>query len=223
MAEGFHDFAAAEVLTAANTDDYLMRQTVMRFADVSARNSALSGVLVEGLLAYTKDANRFWIYTGSAWQLAGGSLPRCRVYSTVANALASGGAGTRLVWDSESYDTDTLHSTSLNIGRITIPSEMGGLWHFECSNSWEAVGGGGSGVRQTWFYVNGTGAYHGLNIVPGTSASIITQGISSNIPVTAGDYVEAFAVHTQGSDTDAQVNTGANVDYLACHFVGPTF
>jgi hypothetical protein len=67
MAEGFLDFTAGQVLTAAQVDDYLMRQMVMRFADASARTTALSGVLVEGMVSYLKDTNAVEVYDGSSW------------------------------------------------------------------------------------------------------------------------------------------------------------
>jgi hypothetical protein len=67
MAEGFNDFTAGQVLTAAQVDDYLMRQMVMRFADSAARTTALSGVLVEGMVSYLKDTNVVEVYDGSSW------------------------------------------------------------------------------------------------------------------------------------------------------------
>jgi len=80
MGSGFKDWAAGEVLTAADVDGYLMRQTAMTFADASARDSALSGVLDEGMVAYLEDTNRYTYYTGSAWLnvtgLEGGSAVR---------------------------------------------------------------------------------------------------------------------------------------------------
>jgi len=66
MGSGFKDFAAGDVLTAADVDGYLMRQTVMTFADASARDTALSGVLDEGMVAYL-DVNALTVYNGSAW------------------------------------------------------------------------------------------------------------------------------------------------------------
>ena len=72
MAEGFYDFTPGQVLTAAQVDDYLMRQAVMRFADSAARTTALSGVLVEGMMSYLKDTNAVEVYDGSAWVGVGG-------------------------------------------------------------------------------------------------------------------------------------------------------
>ena len=67
MGSGFKDWTAGDVLTAADVDGYLMRQTVMTFADASARDTALSGVLDEGMVAYLEDDDVFTVYDGSSW------------------------------------------------------------------------------------------------------------------------------------------------------------
>ena len=68
MGSGFKNFTAGDVLTEADLDGYLMRQTVMTFTNTAARDSALSGVLDEGMVAYAEDVNAFYFYTGSAWE-----------------------------------------------------------------------------------------------------------------------------------------------------------
>ena len=62
----FIDFSNGEVLTGDEMD-VVMRQTVMVFDDVSARDTALSAVLAEGMVAYTKDTKFIRKYNGSAW------------------------------------------------------------------------------------------------------------------------------------------------------------
>jgi hypothetical protein len=69
MTLGFKDFVAGDVLTAAQVDGYLMRQTVMVFATDAARDSALSGNLEEGMHCFTEDNNRLYYYTGAAWMI----------------------------------------------------------------------------------------------------------------------------------------------------------
>ena len=64
---GFKDFTVGQVLTSAEVDGYLMQQTVMKFADSSARTTALSGVLAEGMFSYLADTDAFEYYNGSAW------------------------------------------------------------------------------------------------------------------------------------------------------------
>ena len=62
---GFKTFAVSEVLTAADTNGYLM-QGILVFATSSARTTAL-GSPTEGQASLLKDSNTFEIYDGSAW------------------------------------------------------------------------------------------------------------------------------------------------------------
>ena len=80
-------FAANEVLTAADVNGYLMDQTVMVFADATARTAAIAAPS-EGMASYLIDTSSFEIYDGSAW--AGGG----DITSVVAGtALTGGGTG----------------------------------------------------------------------------------------------------------------------------------
>lgn len=56
--------------TLQNSDilSYLQKQSIMTFASTSARDTALSGQLRDGLWAYTTDTpKRLWLYNGSSW------------------------------------------------------------------------------------------------------------------------------------------------------------
>jgi hypothetical protein len=64
---GYRLFATGDVLTAAQVNTYLQQQTVMVFADSSARTSALSGVLAEGMVTYLQSDDTVYVYNGSAW------------------------------------------------------------------------------------------------------------------------------------------------------------
>lgn len=68
MGLGYKDFAPGAVLTAAEVDGYLMRQTLMKFASSAARDSALSGVLDESMHSYQTDTDEITYYNGSAWK-----------------------------------------------------------------------------------------------------------------------------------------------------------
>jgi hypothetical protein len=71
MAAGYKNWAAGNVLTAADLEDYTVLQSAMRFTNAAARDSALASVLTEGLIAYLIDTNTYTIYTGSAWSTIG--------------------------------------------------------------------------------------------------------------------------------------------------------
>ncbi len=59
-------WVAGEVLAAADVNSYLMNQTIMRFADASARTSGIATV-AEGMFSYLDDTNLLTVYNGSAW------------------------------------------------------------------------------------------------------------------------------------------------------------
>jgi hypothetical protein len=63
---GFKNFTSGEVLTAADVNAYLNSQTVMVFADATARTAAIASPQ-EGMFSYLKDTNATQYYTGSAW------------------------------------------------------------------------------------------------------------------------------------------------------------
>jgi hypothetical protein len=62
---GFKTFTTGEVLTAADTNGYLM-QGVLVFASSATRDAAITSPQ-EGQFAYLKDTNVTTYYTGSAW------------------------------------------------------------------------------------------------------------------------------------------------------------
>ena len=64
---GFKTFNTGDVLTASDVNTYLMQQTVMVFADASARSTALGANVAEGMLSYLKDTNAVEVYNGSSW------------------------------------------------------------------------------------------------------------------------------------------------------------
>jgi hypothetical protein len=68
---GFKTFTTGEVLTAADTNGYLM-QGVNVFASAAARTAAITSPQ-EGQMSYLKDTNSTEYYSGAAWVAIGGS------------------------------------------------------------------------------------------------------------------------------------------------------
>lgn len=71
---GYREFAVGEVLTSSNVNEFLMNQSVMVFADSSARDSALgtatggTAALVEGMTVYRQDAEALEYFDGEVWR-----------------------------------------------------------------------------------------------------------------------------------------------------------
>jgi hypothetical protein len=64
-------FAPGEVLTASNTMNYLMDQTVMNFAGTAARGSAIGTAVSEGMVSYLADTNSLEVYKTVGTAVAG--------------------------------------------------------------------------------------------------------------------------------------------------------
>lgn len=66
MGSGFRTWAAGEVATASNVNNYLQKQAVMAFASSAARDAAITAP-EEGMFTYQIDADTYTMYTGAAW------------------------------------------------------------------------------------------------------------------------------------------------------------
>ena len=64
-------FVAGDVLTAAQVNTFLMDQSVMKFADTTARDAAFGGAgeatLSEGMMCYLSSIDKIQYYSGAAW------------------------------------------------------------------------------------------------------------------------------------------------------------
>ena len=87
---GYKLFAAGDVLSASDVNTYMMQQTVMVFANSTARTTALSSVLAEGMVSYLRDTNSLEVYDGSAWVGATGDITGLTAGTGVAITSPSG-------------------------------------------------------------------------------------------------------------------------------------
>jgi hypothetical protein len=79
---GFKTFATGDVLTAADTNGYLM-QGVWVFANAAARTAAVTSPQ-EGNMSFLKDTNSTEYYDGSAWVAVAGTSGGMTLLSTTA-------------------------------------------------------------------------------------------------------------------------------------------
>lgn len=62
---GFRTFTAGEILTAANVNDYWMKQMVMNFSGTAARASAIPSPTA-GMIAHI-GGGTVTVYNGTSW------------------------------------------------------------------------------------------------------------------------------------------------------------
>lgn len=101
---GFKTFNTGDVLSAGDTNGYLM-QGVLVFADAAARTAAITSPQ-EGQTSYLKDTDVIQVYSGSAWVTKSGAPSPLTTkgdvytYSTTDARLAVGANDTVLIADS---------------------------------------------------------------------------------------------------------------------------
>lgn len=119
-----------------------------------------------------------------------------------------------VLWDSEDYDTDTLHSTGTNPARITVPS---GVTRVQVSAGLRLSNVGSTTGVAIYIRKNGTtnvsSAVHGAMGYTDAGSSLISPVLS----VIAGDYFEVMLLC---SDTSIDIQADAD-NYFACEVVEP--
>lgn len=89
---GFKTWVAGNPLRASDLNTYLMQQSVMNFASATARDTALTGSLSEGLICYLQDIDALQYYSGSAWVRFSATYVPPTTYTPTHNiTLGSGG------------------------------------------------------------------------------------------------------------------------------------
>jgi hypothetical protein len=119
-----------------------------------------------------------------------------KAYNSAVQSIATATA-TPLTLDSEDFDTDGFHSTSSNTGRMTIPAGMGGKY-LVVGHTYDPFTGGGF----KYLSINKNGSTTALYRVEGHDSATISVGleIAEVFDLAAGDYIELWFEHNQGSN-----------------------
>lgn len=116
MGSGFKVWATGDLVNASDFNNYVQEQTVMYFANATARDSAISSA-EEGMLAYLADTNQYFTYTGSTW---------VSIYNAQDNTLSK--------FVAKDY-SETLASISLSSTTMTADVENGNVFTITLNNN----------------------------------------------------------------------------------------
>jgi hypothetical protein len=174
MAGGYKLFSTGEVLTAANVNNYLMKQTVMVFADAATRTTALSGVLIEGMLSYRTDGHVHEYYDGSAWVATGNvSLTGTQTLTnkTLTSPTINGGF-------TSSINESIVRGLEEDVN--VVASAATGTINFDVSTA------------SVWYYTSNATANHTLNFRYSSGATLASK-------LAVGDAITLVWLNTNGS------------------------
>lgn len=190
----FRVFAAGEVLSAANVNDYLAEQAIATFAGTAARASAITSP-TEGQFTYLQDTDQLAYYDGSTWVNAPGARPLLIAPEERVNISASTATGTVTI----NSATDSVTYFTANAGANFTVNLRG-----NASLSMNSILSTGEAVTSVFLNTNGTTAYYPTTIqVDGGTAGVSTKWQGGAAP-TAGNAssIDAYSftvIKTAGS------------------------
>lgn len=121
--------------------------------------------------------------------------------SRSADQTITTGTNTAMTFDTEIFDTDSYHSTSVNTSRITIPAGKAGKFLLL---GYTQYAGNTTGYRQTQFKKNGSAIAQNLSSYTLSGALSTNIEISLVVDLAVADYVELFVQQNSGSNLDVQ-------------------
>jgi hypothetical protein len=195
---GWRQFAANEVLTSTNVQNYLQDQAVMRFASASARNSAITAP-TQGMTAYLDDTGLTTQYfsagTGgrasAGWYPLGVQLVKSIAIGSAVSSVTVTGAFSA---NFDSYRIVILGGVASQTTSLTVKlgSTTTGYYY---------------GVTSAYYSTGGAITSNGANVGSWSGAGLAyTAGISADITLTSpfnADQTTIFAAQTPKNTTAA--------------------
>jgi hypothetical protein len=134
--------------------------------------------------------------------------PSCRVTKAALQTITTATA-TAILFDTERYDTDGMHSTSSNTSRITFTTA--GLYTVGGNIRWQASS---TGTREIYIRLNGTTAI-GYALTDIDSIIQQIQQVTTIYKFAAADYVELMVQHSNGADLNVEKANNYSPDFWA--------
>ena len=121
-------------------------------------------------------------------------IPAARVYNN-ADITVANNTETTLTFNSETFDTDTIHDTSTNPERLTC--KTAGIYLVYANIRFEADA---DGVRAVFLYVNGTSDSFAVQSVPARATGPTHVALVGVYSLAVNDYVICRVLHNAGNN-----------------------
>jgi hypothetical protein len=135
-------------------------------------------------------------------------VPMCHVRND-ANIVVSNATVTALTFNTERFDTDSMHSTSSNTSRITVATA--GEYDFDGGIEWDS---NVNGFRQIGLRLNGATIvkWDSDNAVSGNTHP---QAIHARWKMVVGDYMELVVYQNSGGNLNVNVTSAYSPEFSA--------
>lgn len=184
--------ALVNVPSSVTRGHYIETHTVAKQA--AGNSTRRSGSFGQFLTGGTTPTAVLWGQTDQTAS-GGSTFVGCRVYASGTQAITTA-TFTAVLFDTEEYDTDALHDTGSNTGRLTASAT--GKWNVTAGVTWDT---NTTNNRYLLMRVNGTTYVRGTIRQDVGSSGRASQNISSGpIALSATDYVEVLVYQDSGGN-----------------------
>lgn len=176
-------------------NDLIVALTAVVALNTAARHNHTNKALLDTITAGGA-ANTFLSGDGTYKVVSsggGGAVPACRVTHNVGQSIPTS-ALTALAFNTETYDTDSIHDTSTNNSRLTCKTPGKYKMH-----ACVGLDGNATGTRELYIRLNGGSTYIAIDSRPPTGTSVPFCNIVGEYQLALNDYVEVMMQQTSGS------------------------
>jgi hypothetical protein len=170
------------------------------YADLSTLHSPIGGARPPAVYGRQIEANFDFL----------ASPPRCHVYHSAVQSIATSGTAQALLFDSERSDTDTMHNVLTNTDRLVATTA--GTYSPKASVAFAA---NGTGYRDVYFELfSAAGVSQGIvgrDSRPATAADPTHVTVDCpDVVMTAGQYLKVMAKQTCGGALDVLASSATD-------------
>lgn len=152
---------------------------------------------------------------GSVSTTAAAGWPNAKVYDSNSDQVIADATPTALTFDTESFDTAGVHSTSSNTSRLTAP--VAGIYVITGNVHW---GGTSNDERLASIVQNGSTTLAQVRVAQ-DSANEQYENVTAIVQLAAGDYVELVVEQNAGFSGTPVVAGSASESNFALSWAGP--
>lgn len=138
----------------------------------------------------------------------------CRARNTTNQSIPNNST-TVVSFPSEDYDTDDMHSTSVNTSRLTITTP--GVYAVSAGVVWDI---NGTGLRVCTLRINGTTNIADISQTNVGAANFTSQTLTTHYSFVLNDYVELTVYQNSGGALNARGDVGPYGLWLCAAWVG---